>query len=160
MTKKKFLWGMLVFVFGLVLAGCPTDNDNDSDGDGDGGNNGTPATSGKLTITGLSSYNSKFAYVTGSTGGGTLLTCGKATSDTNIEAVLISNGQVVLSVYQFTGGKYVSYSGSGTVSNLYITIFPSNVMNGAQKIASGYSSSVAFASGIATVDSPTLTAVP
>ncbi|MDR2344414.1 MAG: hypothetical protein LBD86_07790 [Spirochaetaceae bacterium] len=154
MTKKKFLWGMLVFVFGLVLAGCPTDGD----GGGGGGNNGAPATSGKLTITGLGSYNGKFAYATGSIGGASAVVCAKVTSEAAIEAVLISGGQVELPVYKYADYKYESYSGNDTVSTLSITIYSSKVI-GAQATAIG-SSSVTFASGVGTVSNPTLTAVP
>jgi hypothetical protein len=121
------------------LAGCDT-------GSGGGG----LSTSGKLTITGISSYNGKYAYAM--TASGTSVICAQATSASAASAkpVLISNGQVVLSVYESNGFNLASYSGSETIS-LGIMIYATTDMQ--NPVASG-TASVTFASGIGTVDNP------
>jgi hypothetical protein len=54
MKKKLFFAGMLALalVFGLILAGCPTDSDDDDGGNNSGGGGGGNGT-GTITITGL-----------------------------------------------------------------------------------------------------------
>jgi hypothetical protein len=111
---------MLVVVFGLAFTGCPTDSDSD------GG--GVPSTSGRLTITWPDAkYDGNFAAAMISDdavkGYGE-----KATSETTMEAVPISDGQVALPVYKYAGSKLESYSGTETVL-LYILILSSKVVS-------------------------------
>jgi hypothetical protein len=140
MRKNKiYSWVIsMALVFGVVLAGC--DNGNSGSG-GDG----VPTTKGKLTITGLTSYNGKYAYA--QTTSGTQVVCMKATSNASAEAVLISGSQVELPVYKFDGSNLASYSGSDTIS-LGIAICATKDMEGVPT-ASG-TASVTFANGIGT----------
>jgi hypothetical protein len=98
MTNKRFLTGMLAvaLVFGVILAGCDT-------GSGDSGG-GVPSTQCKLTITGISAYDGKYAIGQKEEEGVFFL---KATGDTTINSdlfinggQLISGGQVVLWAYK------------------------------------------------------------
>jgi hypothetical protein len=149
MTNKRFLTGMLAvaLVFGVILAGCDT---------GSGGGGGAPSTDGKLTITGLSSYNGKYAYAMTTEDSEPQLMCFKATSNASAEAVLISSGQVVLSVYKLDGSKLASYSGSGPVTALGIVICATKDMEG-DPVAYG-TANVTFANGVGTLSSPSLSA--
>jgi hypothetical protein len=136
------------------LAGCDT-------GSGGGG----LSTSGKLTITGISSYNGKYAYAQGQIGeGSNMVICTKATSVANMKAVLISGDQVELPVYKFNGSNLASYSGSDTVDLMIAILSTDNILTGEGEgqpenlVAIGTASDVIFASGIGTVNNPTLSA--
>jgi len=101
MTHFASVLGIIAIaaVMGFGLSAC-----GDGSGNGDGG--GT-ITTGGLTITGLSTHNGKYAYATSSS------LVGVSSSS---KAALISNGSVVLTVYNsasqtvYTGNETVTFS--------------------------------------------------
>jgi hypothetical protein len=156
--KKKFLLVGMAALLGasLFFLGCPADSDDD---DGGGGGGGGPSTVGKLTITGLSGYNGKFAMAIGEEGEIQLF-CGKVTGPESVEAVLISGGQVVLPVYKVEGEAPVSYSGNDTVPVGIVIFSVKDIASTSTPVAFGDEIFVTFANGIGTLDSPTLDPIP
>jgi hypothetical protein len=115
---------------------------------------GIPSTSGQLTVTGLSTYNGKFAWAFHNVQNADLF-CAKATGAEGGEAVQISGGQVKLPVYKAENNKLVSYSGSGTFPmSIIITstkdIYPRNISSSPNFVARGKESNVTFANGVGT----------
>jgi hypothetical protein len=97
--------------------------------DDDKGGGASPSTKGKLTITGLESYNGNFAFASTMIGASEQLVGGKATGAESVEAVPISNGQVELPVYiaDATTRTFKSFEKTGPYA-LVIVIISSKVI--------------------------------
>jgi hypothetical protein len=131
------------------------------------GNGGVPMTLGALIITGLGAYNDNFAYAAGriETEGEIILgiACGRVTGAQQAEAVLISDGQVVLPVYKTGTAQFEPYSGTDTFS-LNIAILSTKVLPVEEEptnmVAIGTPFNVPFTNGIGVVHNPLLSASP
>jgi hypothetical protein len=143
--RTVYAWVIsMVLVFAVVLAGC---KENSDDGRFD---DYVPTTEGKLTITtGLDTYNGKYAFAETTANVAFKLRGAKATSETSVVPVLISEGQVELPVYKIEGNYYVSYNGNDKV-NLMILIYPTEAAKGIPVASVAYSD-VTFVNGSATV---------
>jgi hypothetical protein len=156
MANKKSFNGILAFVLVLGFAFIACDNGTNG---GDGNN--PPATNGKLTITGLSSYDDKYAFAHTTSDdmdkGVIMLFGGKATSSSTTEAVKIINGEVLLPIYSSPDFQSVTgYSGSITL-NMDIVIMSSSVIpttwtNHPSNWVSNDEVSITFVNGIATLN--------
>jgi len=92
----------MVAVIGFSMAGCG------------GGDDGTPGTSGKLTITGFDEYNGKYviAFLNSYYLQKSFLAADGISEDwTFIDAVMVSDGKAVFKVWDVTNYKVRSYNG-------------------------------------------------
>jgi len=108
------------------------------DSNGGDGNDGLPATDGKVTITGLGSYTGKYVYATGSLGA-TILSAGGS----NGGAAQISGSSVELKIwtYDTSSGAVSNFSGSGSGG---LAIYILNSANIQTEIANPHAQSSAF----------------
>jgi len=124
-------------------------------------------TFGKLTITGLDSYNGKYVSVGGGDDDKSLVcydglsfkTVGNSTTFTYIYGKIINNS-VVVKVWGLQKGTSIfsNYIGNDKIK-LYVSISETASPNGGSPIASGEVENVQFTNGVATVTNPTLTEV-
>ena len=141
MKNMVKLFGIIAFiaVIGFAFIACKEEADHPTDEE----------TSGRLTITGLSAYNGKYAY--GFTNDSTLEALAiKDTYSGNNKYGLISNGSVTLKVWKLTDQRYgKNYTGNDQVDFLvqilsdetYIHLVTESIMTGTV--------TVNFANGIA-----------
>jgi len=110
--KNRFLaLGMLVMALVFGMTSCPKDN---TDGGG-GGIGGGPPQLGRLTITGLDSYNNKFAIASSEAAVKDIV----AFEEYFRSGAKISDGQVILNIWEWTLFEngiwaYTGYSRSET----------------------------------------------
>ena len=112
MASKKILLGILVIalVFGMTVVGC--DNGSTTDNGGDYTN--VLSTDGRLTISGLSSYNNNYIFGSGTDSSYSILIGAEGVSSSNgYTCGLISGGQSTIKVWKqldaTTLGNYNGY---------------------------------------------------
>jgi hypothetical protein len=111
MTKKKLAWGMLAIAltFGMTAFGCKTEEEDKAQ------------PQGKLTVTGLASYNGK--YILAQTQGTPLLMGAASLNSQTPKGVLISGGQAVLPMDTYTQSGAASYTGNDQAVEINLAIF-------------------------------------
>jgi len=102
----------LVAVIGFSMAACGGGDDG-----GGGGGGGGVATKGKLEITGLDTYNGKYAVAFGSIESGGDHIVIQAGGKVNVRALngaKISGGKVTLKVWAYKSQDFSNFEGSGS----------------------------------------------
>jgi len=107
--KKMFIFGMTILIVSLAFVAC---GDDDS---------ALPSTSGKITITGLDSYQNKYIYATGQINNGTTILNAGGKNGYNTR---ITGDSVNLKVWSYKSGKLSNFSGNGD-GGLAVYIFNS-----------------------------------
>jgi hypothetical protein len=115
MKNKRFWLGMLVMVlvFGMTIAGCKDDDSSPTPTP-----TTTPPATGDsgLTITGLGSYNGKYAIAMNDSETNIILAAASIDyANETLTGGMISGGSITLKVWKLTSTGYVSYTGSDSV---------------------------------------------
>jgi len=146
MRNKKF-WVVILakmLIFGLTFFGC--DNGSTTD------NGDVPNTSGRLTISGLSDYNGKYAIAYHMDGQPYLIGAASLSTSTSGKGGRISNGSVALKMWSadVTTQALSSYTGNDQNVEIAIMIFTSESVSegeGDSPIAQG-KATVSFTNGV------------
>jgi hypothetical protein len=114
----------LVAVIGFSMASCGGDDDKDNGG-------GTvQGTSGKLTITGLDSFNGKFAVAMQDDDGELIAAADLNASSQTMKGGKIANGSVTLKVWKTAGTSTASnYAGSDANVAFMVMIIDNETFN-------------------------------
>jgi hypothetical protein len=122
------LFGIIAFaaVIGFSMASCGGDDDKGNDGKGDGnkGGNTVQETSGRLTITGLASYNGKFV-VAMQDGIGGLIAAADMNAGSLMKGGKVANGSVTLKVWktaETTTGTATASNYAGSDANVSFSV--------------------------------------
>ncbi|MCL2211969.1 MAG: hypothetical protein FWB95_08620 [Treponema sp.] len=109
--KKMYITGMAVLILSLAFVSCGGDDDE----------GGLPATSGKITITGLGEYVNKYIYATGQINNGATIFNAGGSNGSNVR---ITGDSINLKIWTFKSGTLSNFSESGS-GGLAIYIFNS-----------------------------------
>jgi hypothetical protein len=155
MAYKRFLLVLLAaaLVFGLTVVGC-------SNGSTD---NRLPATNGRLTITGLESYNGKYAYAITSGydyDSELFLMAAETTGAGTGGPGRINDGSVTLKVWRADGAAQKAFVYSGNDQNVRFMVMIYNSTTPYAEIAAAGYVTVNFTNGIATGECTDITANP
>jgi hypothetical protein len=139
----KVLWIIaLVAVIGFSMAAC-------DDGGGSGGST-VQETSGRLTITGLNSFNGKFAVAMQDNDGELMAAADLNASSQTMKGGKVENGSVTLKVWKVTGTTTASnYAGSDANVAFMVLILDNESFNESSASPIGVGAvSVTFTNGV------------